>query len=645
MRLTGFGLADPVDGNGQARVDPAAAGALAFLAPEQIGRMDRPIDARTDLYALGVVLYRLATGATPFEVSDPNEWPHAHLARRPIDPCERRPDLPPVVGAILLKLLAKGMDDRYQTARGLAADFDRCLSQWLTVGELCSFALGTRDAIGRFVPRRLHGRERERRALREAFATVARTGAARWLFLVGDAGCGKSTLMQEARDEMDRARSGDATSILCGHRFATGKFEQDRGEVPHTAIVQALDGLFRQILTLPEGELEVWRKTLTEALAPNAALAVDWLPVLGHLLGRPEPPPTMPSQEAKHRFFAMVSRLFSALAQRMGPFLVFLDDLQWLDPGSAELLSVLSSQIVGQTLGPVLLVGAYRGGEVGPRHPLRQMIEHLRKAAGQKTEASGSSQPFVDEVALSPLASDELAGLLSELLTPAGGATETLARLLRERGGGNPFVALQWLGRWRDEGLLRFDDDAGEWRWDEDRIAADVARGDGLASTVESLLSLPAPTRTALATLAGFGASATMEPLAKVLAADARNRPGEAAIAIAQAEAALHPAVIAGLVARTRTGYAFAHDRIREAAYGLVPERDRPTLHLKIARALKTEDDVFARASHYNRALPWIADHADDDERRAVQRLNQEAGRKAKQASAFASARGYFAHA
>jgi PAS domain S-box-containing protein len=626
-RLTGFGATGAPGDDSDDVPEVGAHSALEFMAPEQTGRMDRAVDTRSDLYSLGVVFYEFATGAPPFDVASGSEWPHAHVARAPVDPRERRPDLPPMVAEILLKLLAKASDERYQSARGLAADLDRCFEQWSATGTIRNFPLATRDPIGRFVPRRLHGRASAQRALREAFASVVRTRTAHLLLVAGEAGSGKSTLVRDAREEMDRtAPLIGETSSLCGHRFASGKFEEDRGEVPHTAIVQALDGIVRQILTEPESELAVWQRVLAGALAPNAALIVDWLPVVGHLLGHPEPPPPMPAQEAKNRFFATVRTLVETLAQRMGPMLIFLDDLQWLDPGSAELLEVLLSS----DLGPVLFVGAYRPSEVGQEHPLRRMTATFEKNRLPSTE-----------IEVQPLSTDELASLVGELLSRPPTSVHALARLLRLRGGGNPFVALRLLARWRDEGLLHFDDEGAQWRWDESRIEAETVAADTTGVILETLLRLAPPTRAALGTLAGFGSSAPIVPLAQVLG-ETQAPSVDRVQAIVQTESALEPAVISGLVVRTRVGYAFAHDRIREAAYTLVPEDGRVALHLRIARIRDLAVDVFVRANRYNRGLSLVTD---PDERRFVQRLNEEAGRKAKQASAFASARRYFAHA
>ncbi|HEY0706463.1 MAG TPA: AAA family ATPase, partial [Polyangia bacterium] len=635
VRLTGFGIAAAYDAETASPTGLGPSSSLEFMAPERTGRMDRAADARSDLYSLGITLYELATGAAPFVVASPSEWAHAHLARPPLDPREHQPQLSAQIAKILLKLIAKAPDDRYQSARGLAADLERCLDQWWQTGEVKTFPLGTRDVAGRFVPRQVHGRTSERRALRKAFADVVSTGKARLFMIAGEGGSGKSTLAHEAREEMDRVgltRLGEPSSSLCGHRFAAGKFEQDRGEVPHTAIVQALDGLVRQILTEPEAELATWRQEMSAALAPNAAVVVDWLPVLGHLVGRPEAPPSMPAHEAQNRFFATTRKLIEVLARRTGPLLIFLDDLQWLDPGSADLLG----ELLSPELGPVLFVGAYRRGEaegaarVGSEHPLARAVAQARQRG-----------MGVDEVVLAPLSVADLAGLVGEVLALAPAPAETLARVLHQRGGGSPFFSLQLLQRWRDEGLLFFDDATGQWRWEQPRLEAEASAGDATGVLIETLLRFGAPTRAALSTLAAFGSSASIAALGQVLGARATKRSSPEA-AIADAEAALAPALSAGLIARTRSGHAFVHDRIREAAYALVPDAERAALHLAIARARDADPEVFLRANHYNRALALVTDA---DERRLVQRLNQEAGRKAKQASAFASARGYFAHA
>jgi len=352
VRLTGFGIASRLPRERQAPQPPELiAGTLSHMAPEQTGRMNRSIDSRTDLYSLGFTLYQALTGVLPFAASDPMAWVHCHIAKRPLPPRARRATVPSQLSAIIMKLLAKTPEERYQTSAGLERDLRRCLQDWESRREIAEFPLGKRDRSAQIlIPEKLYGREREIEALLAAFDAVVVSGAPRLVLVSGAPGMGKSSVV------------GELHRVLVPPRglFASGKFDQLKRDIPYATFAQALQGLIRRLLTKPESELNRWRDELHEALDPNGSLLFELIPELRFIVGEQPRPPEAPLHAAKLRFQSTLRRLIGAFA-RSDPLALFLDDVQWLDAASLDLLEDL---LVQGDVRHLLLVGAYRDNEV-----------------------------------------------------------------------------------------------------------------------------------------------------------------------------------------------------------------------------------------------------------------------------------------
>ncbi len=614
VRLTGFGIASRLPRERQAPAPlEIIAGTFAYMAPEQTGRMNRSIDARSDLYSLGVTLYEMATGTLPFTAADPMEWVHCHIARQPVPPNERVANIPAPVAAIILKLLAKTAEERYQTVAGLEADLRQCLEEWERQGSTDRFPLGSKDWSEQLlIPEKLYGRESEIAALVAAFDRVAIEGRVELMLISGYSGIGKSSIVNELHRRLVPPRG----------LFASGKFDQYKRDIPYATLAQAFQSLVRQLLSKNDAELGRWRDSLLEALGTNGWLMVNLIPELALIIGEQPPVADLPPRDRQNRFQLVFRRFLGVFAQPEHPLALFLDDLQWLDRATLDLIEHL---VVEAQLRHLLLLGAYRDNEVGPSHPLARMLARVRGAGGE-----------VEEIPLAPLVPGNVERLMVDALHPGEAELRPLARLVFERTGGNPFFTIQFLSALAEEKLLAFDLAAARWRWDLPRIRAKGFTDNVVDLMAAKLSRLPPSTQRVLGQLACLGNAAETATLALV-----HGGPEEGM------HAALWEAVRAGLVRRSDRGYVFLHDRIQEAAYALIPQDERIMAHLRIGRLLATrtpsdeiEERIFDIVNHFDRGAALIATAA---ERQQVAGFNLMAGKRAKAATAYGSALQYLA--
>ena len=610
--LTGFGIASRLPREHQSPIPPEIiAGTLAYMAPEQTGRMNRSTDARSDLYSLGVTLYQMLTGALPFAAADPLEWVHCHIARQPTPPGERAA-VPEPLSAITMKLLAKNAEERYQTAAGLEADLRRCLAEWESNGHIDPFPLGAHDSSDQLlIPEKLYGRERDIDALLDAFDRVVAHGTPELVLVSGYSGVGKSSVVNELHKALVPPRG----------LFASGKFDQYKRDIPYATLAQAFQTLVRQILVKSEAEVDRWRGAIQEALGANGQLIVNLIPEVEFIIGKQLAVPELPPQDARNRFKLVFRRFLGVFARPEHPLALFLDDLQWLDGATLELLEHLMTD---PEVWHLLLVGAYRNNEVSSSHPLTRTLDAIRKAGAR-----------MQEIALSPLGLDDVGRLAADALHCERDSGHPLAQLVHEKTGGNPFFAIQFLTALAEEGLLRFDPDAAAWIWDVERIRAKGYTDNVADLMVGKLKRLSNTTQAALKRLACLGNEVEIATLSLVFEESEE-----------QIHASLLEAARTGLILRLEGSYAFLHDRVQEAAYAIIPEGDRVAAHLRIGRVLlasMTADGLAERlfdvANQLNRGATLLIDR---DEKARVATIDLRAGRKAKAATAYASARAYF---
>jgi PAS domain S-box-containing protein len=610
--LTGFGIASRLPRERQAPAPPESiAGTLAYMAPEQTGRMNRSIDARSDLYALGVTLYQMLTGSLPFTASDPMEWVHCHIARKPVSPSKRLKSVPAPFSQLVMKLLAKTAEERYQTAAGVERDLQHCLADWERQHHIDNFPLGQHDTPDRlFIPEKLYGRAREVETLLAAFDRAVKGGAPELVLVSGFSGIGKSSVVNELH------------KVLVSQRgfFASGKFDRYKRDIPYSTLVQAFQSLMRPLLGKNDTELAIWRSAFLKALEPNARLMTDLIPELTLIIGYPPPVPELEPHQAQSRFQLVFRRFIGVFARPEHPLALFLDDLQWLDGATLNLLEGL---LIRSELQHFMLIGAYRDNEVDAAHPLSRKLEAIKNAGGK-----------IEAITLAPLTPEQLGELIADALRCESERATMLAQLVHEKTAGNPFFVIQFLHALAEEGLLRVNHDAACWAWDIDRIHAKAYTDNVVDLMVGKLARLPAETQQALQQLAYLGNVAAVAMLSIVLQMSEE-----------QVHAAFWPAVRLELVERREDHYRFIHDRVQEAAYSLIPEALRAEVHLLIGRLLvtqtppeKLEDAIFEIVGQLNRGAALITEQ---DEREQLAELNLIAGRRAKASTAYASALGY----
>ncbi|MDI3561782.1 ATP-binding sensor histidine kinase [Bradyrhizobium sp. Arg816] len=610
--LTGFGIASQLPRERHSHEPPEfTAGTLAYMAPEQTGRMNRSIDSRSDLYSLGVTFYEMLTGSLPFAASEPMEWVHCHIAKQPAAPSERVGNVPASVSAITMKLLSKTAEERYQTAVGVESDLRRCLSEWESQGWIDDFTPGVRDTPDRLmIPEKLYGRDREVDTLLTAFDRIVGGGRAELVLVSGYSGIGKSAVVNELHKPLVPPRG----------LFASGKSDQYKRDIPHASLAQAFQSLIRRLLSQNEEDLREWQDALREALGPYGLLLVDLVPELRHVIGEQPPVPELPPREAQRRFQIVFRRFISVFARPEHPLALFLDDMQWLDVATLDLLEDL---LTHNELQHLLLIGAYRDNEVNATHPLVRKLEAIRRAGAA-----------VQDIVLTPLSRDDLGKLLVDSLHCQVERAAPLADLIHEKTTGNPFFANQFISTLADDRLLTFDYGARRWVWDLLRIRAKGFTDNIVELMVEKLKRLPPETRKVLQQFACMGNGAEFDMLRMGYQGSVEDMHDH-----------LWEAVRSGLIFRADNSYRFLHDRVQEAAYSLIPTELRAEAHLRIGLLLvertpaeKREEAIFEIVNQLNRGSHLITSVED---RERVAELNLIAGRRAKLSTAYDSALTY----
>ncbi|HKP97992.1 MAG TPA: AAA family ATPase [Fibrobacteria bacterium] len=613
-RIIDFGISSPLNSQRPYRESAWTEGSLPYMSPEQTGRLDKAIDQRSDLYSLGITFYELLTGAYPFQADDALEWVHCHIARIPPPPRERVGTIPETLSAIVLKLLSKDPEDRYQSANGLRLDLEECQRLWMASGSIPAFPIAARDfSEGLRIPRRLYGREVETAVMVGALKRVIDGEGPEMTMVSGYSGVGKSALVEILH----------VNGIAAQGMFVAGKFDQYHRDIPYATLVEAFSGAVLQILAEGTERIADWNARLQAALGVNGRLMIEMIPQLETLLEKQPPVPELSPTEAKNRLRIVFRQFIGVFAQQDHPLVLFLDDMQWTDPASLELILDLAGN---RELRQLLVVGAYRDNEVGPSHPLAIGMEAAKKAGTR-----------IRNLVLFPLPGPQLSTLVADTLRPASGNLPQLTGLLLEKTGGNPFFAIQFLHSLNEEGLLHRDEN-GAWNWDIEAIRAKGFTENVIDLMSERLHRLSPAAREALMHFACLGAKAGAGDMARILG-----------LPEADCHDALSETMAAGLVVSSFDTYAFLHDRVQEAAYSLIPEDERPEWHLRIGRRLQEarsqeaiEERVFPIISQLNLGIRLIREEREKED---LLRLDTLAGRKAKASVAYDTARACYAYA
>ncbi|MFY0568802.1 AAA family ATPase [Archangium lansingense] len=601
---------------------------LPYISPEQTGRMDRLVDHRADLYSLGATFYEMLTGLPPFTSPDPVELVHAHLARPPLPPVHANSKVPEVLSDLVLKLLAKMPEDRYQSAESLLADLQELQKRKRVSGKLEPFELGRLDLARQLpLPEHLYGREHEQAKLGAALERVQH-GPSECLLVVGVAGIGKSSLVHTLRQRLGRAGW-----------FLSGKFDQLQRNVPYAPLVDAFHGLIRELLNEPANLRDLWRRRLLDAVGAHGSVILEVLPQLEQLIGKQPPVPVLGASEAETRFHLTFQSFIRTIASPEAPLVLFLDDLQWADPASLSLFQHLAVDPESQH---VLLVGASRPEAIEPEHPVARTLAALREG-----------RAALRIIGLAPLDLEALTDLCHDTLRREPAQVQPLAELVLRKTAGNPLFVTQFLRYLHQSGLLHFDVERGLWNWDLARMEQVSVTENVLELMLLTIRRLPERTQSLLTVAACLGNRVDLQLLATLM----RMSVGETA-------AALWSSIQEGLLVPENKGslppcsdgqaptehlehtaiYRFAHDRIQQAAYSLLPERHKKRLHLEAGRLLRNtcehtlDERLFEVADQLNLGAELVTNA---EERLELARLNLQAGRKAKTSSAFRSALGY----
>ena len=610
VQLTGLGLASRAPREIQGDLGPRMLEkAMAYTSPEQTGRTARLVDYRTDFYSLGITLYETLTGKLPFAGDDPLELMHAHVAKRPMPPSECHPGIPEMVSNIVLKLMAKPAEERYQGCEGLRGDLNRCLQDLRDTGRIQSFPLGEHDVPARFeLPQRLYGRKAEVKKLVRILDNAGQE-TAQVILVSGPPGVGKTSLVQRLRRQV----------LVRRGYFVTGKWDELERPTPYSGVLESFRDLVRQILTEEEARLAEYRRQMVEALGPNLGALVGIVPEIRAITDEPPPLPVVGPTEARNRLHRCMQQFVRVFSENH-PLVVFFDDLQWADPSSLEFIK--ATIITGKKGGNVLLIGTCRDNALVPGHPLFDTFDEIR----------GAGVP-VTALNLGPLGPPELERLVADALRTGIENVAPLVDLVYQKTAGNPYFTKVFLTSLREEGILAFEPQSG-WTWDVSRVAGAEAAESTVALTAQRIAQLSEGTRRVVSLAAALGHHFKVETLAAICGHGAE-----------ETESHLIEACEERVLLKHGEGYRFEHDQVQEATYTLIPAEARPETHLRISRLLQDqagEDKparVFEIVDHLNRAVSILKSL---EEREDAARLNLNAGLKAKGTAAFPSAFQYF---
>jgi predicted ATPase/signal transduction histidine kinase/DNA-binding response OmpR family regulator/tRNA A-37 threonylcarbamoyl transferase component Bud32 len=591
-------------------------GTLAYMSPEQTGRMNRALDYRTDFYSLGATFYELFTGKLPFESKDAMELVHSHLAKQPKPPIQINPDLPLAISNIIMKLLEKTAEKRYQSAWGIKADLEKCKLALHKTGTIQAFTLAQKDISECLqIPQKLYGRESEIDTLLATFERVANSKT-EILLVAGYSGIGKSVLVKEIYKSL---------TAKLGY-FISGKFDQFQRNIPYSAIVNAFKELVQQLLTESTTQLTQWKERILTALGPNGQVIIDVLPEIELIIGKQPPVPQLGATESQNRFNLVFQNFMRVFCQPECPLVMFLDDLQWVDSATLQLFELITTDKENTAL---FLIGAYRDNEVDSTHPLITTLDKLRE-----------ENVTIKQIILKPFAFEYINQLIAETLHQNLKQVSSLTDLVMRKTGGNPFFVNQFLHTLYEENLLKFIHKQREWQWDIDQIEALNITDNVVELMINKLKKLPESAQQVLRLAACVGNHFDLNTLS-VISEKSAHDTFQDLMPVLTEELILPLSEISLIIQQ----FKFLHDRVQQAAYALIDDNQKNALHLQIGRLLlkntrtnALEEKIFDIVGQFNHSIELLNNQ---NELLKVAQLNLMAGKKAKLATAYGAAGNY----
>ncbi|MEG3858969.1 trifunctional serine/threonine-protein kinase/ATP-binding protein/sensor histidine kinase [Microcoleus sp. herbarium12] len=650
IKIIDFSISSLLPRENQEIISPnVLEGTLFYMSPEQTGRMNRGIDYRTDFYSLGITFYQLLTGQLPFQSTDAMELVHSHLAKKPTPITELVPAIPAMVNDMIVKLMSKTAESRYQSAFGLRYDLENCWQQWQETGKINQFALATRDICDRFViPEKLYGRETEVKALLAAFDRVSTPlnspltkggqGGVEIMLVAGFSGIGKTAVVNEVHKPIVGARG----------YFIKGKFDQFKRDIPLGAWVQAFQNLMRQLLAESTAEVHKWQAKILAALGENARVIVDVIPELEYLIGKQPEVAELEGSAAQNRFNLLFGKFIKIFATKEHPLVIFLDDLQWADSASLKLMQLL---VCDRDTSYLLLMGAYRDNEVSAAHPLMLTLDEIRK-----------NSAIINQITLAPLDKHSLNRLIADTLSCPLERAVPLTELVFAKTQGNPFFATQFLKSLHGDGLITFDftpptppyqgEARGGWQCDIAQVRALVLTDDVVEFMAIQLQKLPSATQEILKLAACIGSLFDLSTLAIVSeqseteTATALWKGLQEGLILPQSESykffQSNESDDTNRDRQIAVPYKFLHDRVQQAAYSLIPDDRKQSTHYHIGQLLLNQlseveqsEMIFDIVNHINFGQSLLKD---PDEKEQVARLNLAAAQKAIASTAYEAA-------
>lgn len=602
-------------------------GSLAYMSPEQTGRMNRDIDYRTDFYSLGVLLYQLLTGRLPFESEDPLELVHRHLARQPDSPDGFDYETPEAVSNIIMKLLSKNAEDRYLSGQGLIKDLKRCQQQFEALGRIDPFVLAEEDYPEKFqISQKIYGRDQEIGKLMALYEKISH-GNIHMAVISGKPGVGKTTLVQEIHKPVTQGKG----------YFIVGKFDPFYRNVPYSAIVLAFRELVRQLLTESEENLRYWKTRLLSALGVYGQIIIDVIPEMELVIGPQAPVKKVDAVEAQNRFNRVTMDFVGVFCDPKHPLVIFLDDLQWVDAAS---LNLIEDTITEAKIQHLFLIVSYRDNEVQPSHPLFTTLKNLEQKSGNFSRIHLDSLNIID-----------IRQLIADSLQISKRPVSPLAELVMGKTGGNPFFVNQFLNMLYQEKLLVFNSDQSLWEWN----VANIKSRDITDNIVELLLRrleiMPPDTQNVMMIAACIGSAFDLQTLQTITGYSDSEIINHLLPAIREDLVVTMPKDRVENKNRENLPniaehFKFRHDRVRQASYSLIAEQNKKAVHLQIGELLFEnidrhlyEENIFDVIHHLNMAADLICDRRERDE---TAEMNLIAGNRAKSLAAFKPALEYY---